>query len=183
MRTGLAKIVAHAASDPTLREDLFQEAVIHLWHDETRRPNQTRSWYLQSCKFHVRHCLAQGRSVDALKRRGNGAITYNTPQPDATGVNETAPAFEEDNAFIARISAREIFRMAFARLSPRGRAVLECLADGLGVRAAARELKIAHTAVIKHRRAIAALLLEMGIAPPVQRNGHNGHANGNGAVQ
>src|SRR6266516_7874445 len=65
----LGKVVNGITGDPFLREDLMQEALSHFWKTERKRPGQTLSWYLQSCSFHLRHCLASGRSVDSFKRR------------------------------------------------------------------------------------------------------------------
>src|ERR1700740_1086225 len=69
----LHRIVCLLTSDADLREDLLQEAIVHLWLLEERRPGQSRSWYLQNCKFHLQNHLATGRSVDSLKRR-NGRV-------------------------------------------------------------------------------------------------------------
>src|SRR5947208_2178860 len=62
-------------SGVALRDDLMQEALVHLWLMETRRPGQTPSWYLQSCKFHLQHYLAAGRSIDSAKRR-EGRVVF-----------------------------------------------------------------------------------------------------------
>jgi hypothetical protein len=70
MRESLKQIVAGLTRDQVLRPDLMQECLIHLWKLESEKPGHTRSWYLQSCRFHVQHWLASGRSVDSLKRNG-----------------------------------------------------------------------------------------------------------------
>src|SRR6266404_3118644 len=67
-RLSLVRMIRKMTANPTLCQDLLQEALIHLWLTETRRPGQTESWYLQSCKFHLLHYLASGRSVDCTKR-------------------------------------------------------------------------------------------------------------------
>src|SRR5437016_13612798 len=68
LRESLTQIIRGLTPNAALREDLLQEAWIHLWLTETRRPGQTKSWYLQSAKFHVLHYLTSGRSVDSRKR-------------------------------------------------------------------------------------------------------------------
>src|SRR5262245_3014562 len=65
----LLRIIRTVTSDLILGDDLYQEAVIHLWQTEMRRPGQTESWYLKSCKFRLLHYLDSGRSVDSRKRR------------------------------------------------------------------------------------------------------------------
>jgi DNA-binding CsgD family transcriptional regulator len=59
------------------------------------------------------------------------------------------------------VSARELVSMLSLRLLPMERAVLGCLADGLGPREIGRRLKISHTMVLKHRSKIASLLDSM----------------------
>src|SRR6478672_4836873 len=65
----LRRLVRTITANPVLWDDLLQEALIHLWTIEARRPGFTRSWYLQSCKSHLLHYLAAGRSIDSMKRR------------------------------------------------------------------------------------------------------------------
>ena len=59
----LSRIVSRLSTNPTGRDDLMQEALVHLWLLEERRPGQRQSWYLQSCKFHLQNYIAAGRSV------------------------------------------------------------------------------------------------------------------------
>src|SRR5436190_17355315 len=68
LRESLDQMIRRLTPNVALREDLLQEAMIHLWLTETRRPGQTRSWYLQSCRFHLQHYLNCGRSIDSAKR-------------------------------------------------------------------------------------------------------------------
>src|SRR6266516_7608350 len=82
-REVLRRLIQKLASSPALWDDLLQEALIHLWMIEARRPGQTRSWYLQSCKFHLLHYLASGRSVDSNKRgRGHAHFGQDSEQPE-----------------------------------------------------------------------------------------------------
>ena len=73
MQKTLRRIVVTLAPDSALHDDLNQEGLIGLWRAEQQRPGRTRSWYLQSCKFHVQHYLAFGRSVDSPKRSNSAA--------------------------------------------------------------------------------------------------------------
>src|SRR4051812_14322795 len=67
-RESLRKIVCRISRDPALNDDLMQEGIIHLWMIEASRPEQTSSWYLQSCQFHLLNYMQSGRSMDAAKR-------------------------------------------------------------------------------------------------------------------
>jgi DNA-binding NarL/FixJ family response regulator len=59
------------------------------------------------------------------------------------------------------ISARDLVEVLSSKLPAQSRAVLECLADGLGAREVGRKLKLSHTMVIKHRRRIASLFTRL----------------------
>src|SRR5262249_7047188 len=50
----LRRLAARVTPDRAAREDLAQEAMIHLWQQELRCPRQSESWYIQSCLFHLR---------------------------------------------------------------------------------------------------------------------------------
>jgi len=139
------------------RQDLLQEASIHLWLTETRRPGQTKSWYLQSAKFHVLHYLTSGRSVDSRKRwRG-----YSRLDPDCEQPEEFPELVDPGDSILSQVGARDIISLLSPHLSPCENAVLEGLADGLGVREIGRRLKISHTMVVRHRSKIASLLLKL----------------------
>ena len=157
------RIMAHQlAIDPALRDDLVQEALIHLWLREEECPGQTPSWYLQSCRFHVRNYLRGGRSVDSPRHfRGRGqALEADGEQID--GLHDSVSG----TSILDQICAREICSLLSQRLSPLERQVLACLKDGLGMREIAQRLGVSHTFVIKHRRRIASLAVRLGITPP-----------------
>src|SRR5215831_6800708 len=153
----IGRLVQRMTSSPALWDDLRQEALIHLWLTEAHRPGQTRSWYLQSCKFHLLHYLASGRSVDSIKRR-DGQMPYETQLEDHF---ERADLADPGACVLSFVSARELVSLLSRRLLPVERAVLDCLADGLGPREIGRRLKISHTMVLKHRCKIASLLTSM----------------------
>ena len=98
----LARMVQSTTSHPCLRDDLLQEAVVHAWLIEERRPGQTRSWYLQSCKFHLRHYLESGRSVDSQKRRAGQLLP-----DDMDGHDELLDQIDSGDSVFDCVSARE----------------------------------------------------------------------------
>src|SRR5262245_16527099 len=157
VRGDLRRVVHSVASDAELHDDLMQEALINLWQQEVRRPGQTQSWYLQNCRFHLRNHLRQGRSIDSIKRRGKRCVSI---EP-ADGASPDLPRAESPRA---SVSAREIFGLLSRRLRPSERAVLRFLAGGHSVREIARKLEVSHQAVSKHRQAIAALAIRLGIS-------------------
>jgi len=170
----LSKIVSKLATSVVLREDLMQEALTHLWLEETRLPGQTKSWYLQSCKFHLQHCLQSGRSIDSGKRReGQVQIDYQEENGElfALGVTESV-------AF-SHTSEREAVTWLSARLQPMEQTVLSQLTEGWGVREIARQLSVSHPTVIKSRRKIAGLLRRFGFVESVGLTCLGGARDGN----
>ncbi len=166
----LGRLVQNISSNPTLWDDLRQEALIHLWITEVRRPGQTRSWYLQSCKFHLLHYLASGRSVDSMKRRdGQMPCESQSEEP-----SDRLELVDPGASVLSFVSARELVSLLARRLLPLEKAVLDCLADGLGPREIGRRLKISHTMVIKHRCKIASLLARLEASPRRSRFLFNG---------
>src|SRR6266481_8382626 len=129
-RESLVRMVRRMTVNLALREDLLQEALIHLWLTEARRPSQTKSWYLQSCKFHMLHYLASGRSVDSAKRRAGQ--WQSADEPD--GPNGFIDEMDSGNSVFASVSARDIISLLSPQLAQQERAVLNCFADGLGLR-------------------------------------------------
>ncbi len=180
MRGALSRMIQGLTPNPALQEDLLQEAMVHLWLTETRRPGQTKSWYLQSCRFHLQHYLNSGRSIDSGKRwRAQLPFTDHSEEEDFTPEQG-----DSDNSVVTSVSVREIMTLLALQLSQQEQAVLDCLADGLGPREIGRKLKLSHTMVIRHRRKIAALLTRLelpspGHGPSPHANG-SGHINGNG---
>jgi len=157
LRDSMVRMVRSITSDVALRDDLMQEALVHLWLMETRRPGQTPSWYLQSCKFHLQHYLAAGRSIDSAKRR-EGRVVFVHEAEDGEAFPEQG---DSGDSVFTSVSARELMGLLSKHLQPQEKAVLECLADGLGAREVGRELKMSHTMVIRHRRRIAALVTRL----------------------
>jgi len=178
MWKSLAVVVQSTTSDPALREDLLQEALVHIWLIVARRPGQTRSWYLQSCKFHLLHYLNSGRSIDSPKR-GAGRLS---PVDDLDDHEEPLDQIDSGDSVFGCVSARDLISLLSRHLLPPEKAVLQCLAEGLGAREIGRKLKMSHTLVIQQRRKIASLLtrLERPSLPFCQRIQTNGakHLNG-----
>ena len=156
----LSKIVYRLSSDASVRDDLMQEALVHLWLLEERRPGQRQSWYLQSCKFHLQNFLVAGRSVDSPKRRA-GKVAYS----DEGGETLLAAAVDVDNAVFGQVSAKDILSLLCGRLTPFEQSILNHLAEGMGAREIAERMDVTHPTVIKYRRKIASLAIRLGIPP------------------
>src|SRR5439155_14665025 len=160
-RQALVRLIRKLTANTPLREDLLQEALIHLWVTEVGRPGQTRSWYLQSCKYHLLHYLAAGRSVDSAKRRAGQWQS----EEERDGPNGFIDQADSGNSVFTSVSARDIISLLSPKLAQQERAVLGCFADGLGLREIGRRLKISHTMVLPHPRKIASGLRRLETPP------------------
>ena len=161
----LSRIVQRVGRNPSWHDDLMQEAMIHLWCLESREPGHTLSWYLQSCLFHLKNHLSAGRSVDSVKRQH---------QSDSLSTDAEGGLFEVvgEDSIHSEVIGREIVVMLKESLTPLDQAILTHLAEGFGYREIARKLGISHPAVIKHRRGIAAVAVQLGIGP-LSNNGNS----------
>ncbi len=168
MKDILRRMVRGTTDDVVFHEDLMQEALVHLWLTETRRPGQTRSWYVQSCRFHVLHYLASGRSIDSMKRR-RGQLR---PQAGEDGEEPALWEGGQPDKALDLVAARDLVGMLSAHLGACGREVLTGLVKGRSMREIGKGLGISHTMVIRHRRRIATLLGRLeGIDAPLPGNG------------
>jgi DNA-directed RNA polymerase specialized sigma24 family protein len=156
----LNRIVGRLTSHPDLREELMQEALIHLWQVQEQQPGQSESWYLQSCRYHLQHFLVAGRSVDSPKRRAANVNASLNGEDDSNGflIEETV---ECGVPILADISARDLIEATSQRLAARERAVLRCLAEEWKTCEIAQHLKISHPTVVKSRRKIARMLNQL----------------------
>jgi DNA-directed RNA polymerase specialized sigma24 family protein len=168
----LRQVVSHLTRDWALRQDLLQEALVYLWQQETSRPEECRSWYLQSCRFHLQNFLRHGRSIDSPGRRYQGASAYAgdgyLPEKALEPDEMVEEAGAEESVFW-QVSAQDIVQSLSQRLAAREQTTLSCLANGQGPREIARALGVSHTSVIKQRQKIAALAVKLGIPPPPRK--------------
>jgi len=172
-REVLRQIVFAVGTDRALHEDLTQEALIHLWLREKECPGQSRSWYLQSCRFFLQNYLRTGRSVDSARRHKAPLLPTELDQPPKASHDESPSG----SSILGLVSAREIVALLQEWLTPVEQKTLLYLAEGFGVREIGTRLNISHTSVIRYRRRIATLALRLGVEPLPNKNGRqNGHA-------
>jgi DNA-directed RNA polymerase specialized sigma24 family protein len=128
------------------REDVFQEAMLHLWQAEHRCPGQRLSWYLQSCAFHLQHLRRTGRSVDSASRG------WRRVELDGAGVEDTAAV--SGGCVASEVCARDLRAALDRMLEPSQKAVLDLLIQGCGARDIAVALRISVHEVLTLRRNI-----------------------------
>jgi len=160
LRESLRHIVAGFSGNPSLQEDLIQESLVHLWKVEREKPGQTKSWYLQSCRFHVQHWLAAGRSLDSPKRaRADKWIVLDESDSEAT-----LPEYHTNGEVFEVVSFRDVVSTLARHLKPREQIVLCALAEGFSVGEIASRFGISRPTVLKDRRTITALTVKLGIS-------------------
>ena len=165
----LRKIVVQFTADRVLQDDLMQECLIRIWRLESEAPGRTRSWYLQSCRFHVQHWLASGRSVDSLKRDNRD----NRANIDAVNDETAVEGYDTNGEFFEVISANDLVSTLADFLKPHESALLGGLADGLVLQDVALKLNLSYPTALKCRRKIAALMIKLGISPPLPYKGQH----------
>jgi len=155
----LRQICARFSADPDLQEDLLQECLIHLWRMEHAKPNQTRSWYLQSCRFHIQHWLAAGRSLDNPRRSNSErriSIHDDAEHPALEDYNTNGELFET-------VCFQDAVSTLAGRVGQRQRKVLNGLAEGQTLSEIASQTNLSYPTVLKYRRIIADLSTKLGI--------------------
>ncbi len=166
--SSLLRVVATVTSDRSLREDLLQEAAIHLWQLNRRRPGQSPSWYFKSCQLHLLNLLRKGRSIDSLKHRKDRIRLFDPAADDPSegaGLNDVLGDSDSEESVFAQVSVRDILTCLYRWLDLPDRVILDQLADGRSVREIATRLQVSHTAVIKRQRKIAAVAASLGLCP------------------
>jgi len=156
----LRAIVARTSADPALQDDLMQECLVRLWKLESTLPKQTKSWYLQNCRFHVHHCLAAGKSIDSLKRSSaDKRITI-----DLSGDVLPREDYHTNGETFNRICAQDLLSTLSTHLQPLEKSILHGLAQGMALREVAARLKLSYPTALKYRRRIADLAVKLGVA-------------------
>jgi RNA polymerase sigma factor (sigma-70 family) len=158
------RIAERMAFSGVCGEDLFQEGWVYLWLQETRRPGQTQSWYLQGCRFYLTDLIGAGRSLDSPKR-GSGLRLREEHREEELPFPESLQTMAELEEFYVR-DARAALA---AKLTESENLVLDLLLQGWSTCEIARQTGVSHSTVARHRRRIAAAALRLGIRHQRQR--------------
>jgi len=170
LQESLRSIIAGLTANAVLQEDLMQEGLVHLWKVARDNPGQTKSWYLQSFRFHVRHWLAAGRSLDSPKRAQPGKRIA----LDENDSEVALPEYHTNGELFEAVSFRDVVSTLAKHLKPREQIVLCGLAEDLSVSEIASRFGISRPTVLKDQRKIAALTIKLGISQrlwPLKQDG------------
>jgi DNA-directed RNA polymerase specialized sigma24 family protein len=161
-REEVRRIVNGFTKNAALQEDLVQEAMVHAWRVETERPDRTRSWYLQSCRFHLQHWLALGRSVDSLKR----VTVDNCVLIDADELND----YHTNGECFESVSFYDLVLTISKHLRPGEKRVLVGLVSGMRLREISRKAGLSYPTALKYRRRIAEVVSRLERLPVLAGN-------------
>ena len=143
-------------------DDLLQEALVRLWHQEALHPGHSRSWYLQNCAFHLFNLRRCGRCIDSPRHRHAAPL----PLEGAIADRALTASTQGDSEVFAAVAAADLFEALTSGFDARDQDVLERLCAGFTLREIAAQCGCSHTNVIKVRRRIAARALRLGVEPP-----------------
>ena len=156
-REALRGVVGRFTNDPQLKDELFEECLVHLWLTETQKPGRTLSWYLQSCRFHLHHWFHLGRSVDSPKR----SSAQNRLAIEETEDSGLQSAFLMDGQLPGMVSFDDLISTLVPYLTERENRVLLGLASGLPLRTVAAGSKISYPTALKCRKRIAEVMTRL----------------------
>jgi DNA-directed RNA polymerase specialized sigma24 family protein len=150
----LRGIAARLTGDLDLQKDLMQEMFLHLVQVEADRPGQTLSWYLQGCQFRARDYLDRGRSINSIKR-GNNLVPLDQGDDDGDGSLGAWPEAPDPIDLHNELITRDIVDLLVPQLTVMQQQILFLLMHGFGVCEVAREFRVSHPAIVRHRKGIA----------------------------
>jgi DNA-directed RNA polymerase specialized sigma24 family protein len=130
MQRRLQRVVTQLSGDPDLRQELIQEAMIHLWRMEERDPGRDEAWYLRGCRFHLQNLLRQGRSVDSL-RHVRARVCTREQKFDSFNLVELV---DSNGSLRDEVGINDLMAELFKWLPRQEKDTLLCLIDGLSAR-------------------------------------------------
>ena len=134
-------------------DDLYQEAMIHLWHDfnQGKLSDKTDSYILQGCYFYLKNYIRTHRDKVTLV-----SLEASLSSDEERSIEEILPFQKAEER-----SVRDYFHDKFLSeailnngFTPREKEILKGTAEGLTTREIGSRLGISHVGVIKLMRRI-----------------------------
>ena len=130
-------------------EDLYQEALMHLWVDfgEGSLQDKTDSYILQGCYYHLKNYIRKTQDNVTL-------LSLTAPiGEDGRTIEESLPS--DETSLFDYLDSKLQMEMAEQKyLTEREREVLTLLMDGMSMREVGSRLGISHVMVLKIRNKI-----------------------------
>ena len=130
-------------------QDLFQEALIHLWsHFQSGNlDDKTDSYILQGCYFHLKNYIRKSQDTATILSL-NTIMEEDGPYLEEVLVADDLASYDQVEAVL------QIEAMADSGISQREREVLFFCLEGLTMREIGKKLGISHVSVVKIRNKI-----------------------------
>ena len=143
-------------------EDLYQEALIHLWLDykEGKIEDKTDSYLLQGCYFHLKNYL---RKVN--EKINSVSIDTTINNEEDTDLKERLSCKDQDACFDYLDIKLFLEGIQNNGLTKREKEVLSFSLDELTVREIARRLGISHPRVVKIKKSLCHKLARTYFSP------------------
>ena len=164
----LRGIAYKLTSEPAQVEDLYQEAIIHLWLIEECGPRQTRSWYLQNCQHFMQDFLRAGRSVDSFKHAHQRMALDAEASSAAVSMGDEGSRelhWSEDEV-VSTAACHELLEKLRTSASATEFKTLQMLFEGFTVNDIARSFGVSNTAIQKKRNRLTSLAKRLGVSLP-----------------
>jgi len=132
-------------------EDLFQEALLHLWTDfqAGALKDKTDSYLLQGCYYHLKNYIRKVQDGATL-------VSLDSMVDDETARLEEILEAEDVAAFDYVDGKMQVEALLESGLTPRERDVLGLSLEGMTTREIGQKLGISHVAVVKLRNKLKA---------------------------
>ncbi|MDD2751712.1 MAG: sigma-70 family RNA polymerase sigma factor [Candidatus Omnitrophica bacterium] len=126
-------------------EDLYQEAVLHLWlsFQEGKLQDKTESYILQGCYFHLKNHIRK------VKSKTNLISLNELISQEENGWEEILPVKDQRDYLDYLDSKIFVEKMQNNGLSKREKAILPLCLEGLTTREIGKRLGISHVMVLK----------------------------------
>jgi len=126
-------------------EDLFQEALIHLWHDfgDGKLADKTDSYILQGCYFYLKNYLRKQNSRYRLVSLEQAIDDEDTAFEDFLADENAASLFDQLNAKMVTEAIRN------NGLTTKEKDILFLYADGLTTREIGARFGVSHVSIVK----------------------------------
>jgi len=131
-------------------EDLYQEALIHLWTSWTRDAfeDKTDSYILQGCYFFLKNYLRMALDKVPMVRMHDLIGEDDTQIEDIISITNSEPSFDSlERQFI-------MDSLLHTGLTDKERKIVSMVLDGLTVRQIGEQLGISHVMVVKMKNMI-----------------------------
>ncbi len=134
-------------------DDLYQEAVIHLWREFGAGGllDKTDSYILQGCYFHLKNYIRTARDRGVAVSLQQGRFDESDPIEDSL----LLPAEDGTGRFFDMLNDKMVAEVIYNNgLTAKEKQLLPLFAQGMTTRQIGRRIGVSHVSVVKMRKVI-----------------------------